>query len=106
MKPDNWINPVRRRNRVTGLKRLCSLSSDHTAWVPEHLTGGHPADLSNALYDGRALVAVTNDEFQRPNLANDLCAVRSRESGHEGQQHLPHPPAERLEGRAEGSERR
>lgn len=35
--------------------RLPFLSSDHTAWVPEHFIGGHPAlDLSNAVYDRRS----------------------------------------------------
>ena len=52
------------------------------------------------------LVAVTNDKFQRPDFADDFRALGASESGHEGKQHLPHPPAERLQRRAEGSERR
>ncbi|MFC0009214.1 CGNR zinc finger domain-containing protein [Devosia nitrariae] len=36
------------------MKRLRSLSSDHTAWVPEHFIGGHPAlDLANAVFNRR-----------------------------------------------------
>ena len=47
------------------------------------------------------LVAITNNEFQRPDLADDLRALRACEGGHEGKQHLPHPLAERLQRRAE-----
>ena len=48
------------------LKRLRSLSSDHTAWVPEHFIGGHSAlDLSNAVYDRRA-PPPDNELFRSP----------------------------------------
>ena len=53
-------------NRITRLKWLRSLSSDHTAWVPEHFIGGHPAlDLSNAVYDRRA-PPPDNELFRSP----------------------------------------
>ena len=38
-------------------------------------------------------VAVTNNEFQRPNLADNLCAFRPREGLHGFQEHLREPPA-------------